>query len=299
MNTSLDLVQVAQANHQLLTVDAVRTLGVHWGQWQRMQERGEWVQVTPHHFRHAATPLTLPMQIRAGGEWLGDRGALFGTTSLWWLAVDVTEPAKAEFLVPRGTRSIANWMTIHTSKLWTTQEFIWHNGVRSTTAGRAIVDFASTSPTARALEDAIDSALRARRTAIPQLRAELARVSRRGRAGVQLLAELLPDSGGESPLERRFLALVRRHGLPRPACQAVVHSSGEFVARVDFTFGRVVVEVMGRLGHVSDRDRQRDARRRNGLTQLGYVVIEFTTADVIDDPPYVLRTLAKSGVVAA
>lgn len=56
--------------------------------------------------------------------------------------------------------------------------------------------------------------------------------------------------------------------------------------------GNVVVEVSGRLGHSSDRERQKDARRRNELQEMGTKVLEFTTADVIDDPGYVLRTLA-------
>ena len=71
----------------------------------------------------------------------------------------------------------------------------------------------------------------------------------------------------------------------------VFRSDSRVAARVDFLFGqRLVVEVSGRLGHTSDRDRQRDARRRNDLQQRGIVVLEFTTADVIDDPPYVLAT---------
>jgi very-short-patch-repair endonuclease len=57
------------------------------------------------------------------------------------------------------------------------------------------------------------------------------------------------------------------------------------------------VEVTGRLGHTSDRDRQKDARRRNALQQLGKEVIEFTTVDVVSSPGYVLSTLATSGVV--
>jgi very-short-patch-repair endonuclease len=59
----------------------------------------------------------------------------------------------------------------------------------------------------------------------------------------------------------------------------------------------VVVEVSGRLGHTSDRDRQRDARRRNALQADGLLVLEFTTADVLDDAPYVIRTL-KSELAA-
>ena len=71
--------------------------------------------------------------------------------------------------------------------------------------------------------------------------------------------------------------------------------------RVDFLFAneRVVVEVSGRVGHASDADRLKDARRRNELTQRGLVVLEFTTAHVIDDPNYVLTTLRTSLRAAA
>lgn len=299
MATELQLIRTAQANHHILTSAAVRAHGISWERWNRLQERGLWLQITPDHFRHVATPLTFDMQVRAGAQWLGQRGALFGMTALRWLGLNVPEPERAEFLVPRESRSIANWMIVHTSTSWTSRHIIWQDGVRTTTAARALVDLASTRPNARALEDAIDEAIRSRRTAMPQIRRELERTRQRGRPGVALMSELLLDSGGESRLERRFLALVRHHKLPRPRCQVVHRSSGRFVARVDFAFDHVVVEVSGRLGHVSDRERQKDSRRRNALIQDGFEVIEFTTADVISDPDYVLRTLARSGIVAA
>jgi very-short-patch-repair endonuclease len=109
-----------------------------------------------------------------------------------------------------------------------------------------------------------------------------------------LLKALLLDSGGESYLERRFLRLLRRAGLQRPTCQ-VVHRYDR-VIRVDFQFPNtnVIVEVSGRLGHTSDGARQRDARRRNALQRAGWLVLEFTTADVLDDVPYVVTTLRES-----
>ena len=70
--------------------------------------------------------------------------------------------------------------------------------------------------------------------------------------------------------------------------------------RVDFEFQDVnlVVEVSGRFGHSSDRDRQKDARRRNALQHMGKSFLEFTTVDVVAAPDYVLTTLQTSGVVA-
>ena len=108
-----------------------------------------------------------------------------------------------------------------------------------------------------------------------------------------MLRELMLDSGGESVLERRFLRLMREHRLPRPAVQVAYQRESSRAMRVDFEFSNgLVAEVSGRLGHTSDRDRQREVRRRNALQAAGRPFVEFTTADVIEDPSYVIATLA-------
>lgn len=295
MRHEIELIEWAAAHQSILTDAGRRAVRVSDWAWERAQSDGLWVQVAPDQFRHAATPLTFEMQVRAGASWLGDRGALFATTALRWLDVEVPPPTHAEFLVPRGLRSIPNWATIHTTTRWDRGDVINHNGVRTTSATRALLDYATQRPTALEMETAIDSAIRMRRTALTKVTTRLATLRGTGRAGTTFLSELLLDSGGESHLERRFLRLMRSSGLPRPECQVTFRRNGERVARVDFIFPatRTIVEVSGRLGHTSDRDRQRDARRRNHLQHLGNHVIEFTTADVIDDPEYVLTTLRE------
>ena len=232
----------------------------------------------------------------AGEKRLVRSAALFGTSALFWLGVEVAEPSTAEFLLPRQRRSAATLPGLHSTLRWDERDVIRHRGIRTSAAARALVDMATIERTASTIEDAIDSAIRLRRTALPQIRTRLVRLSGQGRHGCPLLRELLLDSGGESHLERRFLRLVRLAGFPRPQCQVVVGSRTRRTMRVDFLFDRVVVEVSGRLGHISDRDRQKDARRRNVLQNQGFKVIEFTTVDVIDDPQYVLDQLAKSFV---
>lgn len=294
MNDELDLIliEASASHHRLVTTHLLRRLGGDQARWFRRLNSDSWVQVTPMHYRHAATPFTFEMQVHAGAEWLGRRGALFGTTALHWLGVQREAPDRADFLVARTRRSVPNWMTIHTSASWDPADAIRHAGIRTTTAGRALVDFASQMPTARSLEAMIDESIRLRRTSVTNLRREFERVKCQGRRGVVLLKEVLLDSGGESFLERRFLRMLRDAGYPRPECQVTYRANGQHIARVDFRLGGVVIEVTGRQGHMSDGERQKDARRRNALQQLGTKVLEFTTADVIDDPEYVLRTLA-------
>lgn len=294
MTDELDLmlIEASLDHHRLVDTRVFRKLGVDPVRLSRRLHSDAWVQVTPIHYRHVATPFTFEMQVHAGAEWLGRRGALFGTTALQWLGVQREAPDRAEFLVARTRRSVPNWMTIHTSRSWDPSAAIRHNGVRTTTAGRALVDFASQMPSARSLEAMIDESIRLRRTSVASLRREFEQVKCQGRRGVVLLKEVLLDSGGESFLERRFLRMLRDAGYPRPECQVTYRADGKHIARVDFRLGNVVIEVTGRHGHASDRERQKDARRRNALQELGTKVLEFTTADVIDDPAYVLRTLA-------
>jgi very-short-patch-repair endonuclease len=105
----------------------------------------------------------------------------------------------------------------------------------------------------------------------------------------------LIDSGGESVLERRFLALMREAGLPRPTTQAVQRRDGRHVARVDFLFEpyKVVVEVSGALGHSTRTDRDRDAQRRNELTDLGFRVFVYTWTHVTKQRSWVISTMRR------
>ena len=163
------------------------------------------------------------------------------------------------------------------------------DGLPCTTPTRTIIDLAASAIPRRRLEAAIDSAVRSGATS-PIVLAR--RLDEHTGAGAAVLRRLLPDSGGHSPLERRFLALMRGAGLPRPTPQVVHRGDGRTYARVDFLFEPdVVVEVSGRRGHASDAERANDARRRNELQDAGRRVFEFTTADVFERPAYVVTTM--------
>ena len=300
MNVEQRLIHLAATHGGLATRRLANTAGLSDAQWRRLVDAEWWLPVAPGWYRHAATPLTFEMQVRAGAAWLGRRGGLDGTSALRWWGVDVPEPNRVEFLVPRGLRSIPKWMTVHTTERWDPNELVRHRGVPLLVATRALITMAGGQFTARQVENAIDSSIRLRRTAMTRLRSRFNDLAGAGTPGTRLLRELLLDSGGESLLERRFLRIVRQEGLPRPRCQVVKSRRGERVVRVDFAFDAgFVVEVTGRLGHTSDRHRQSDARRRNRVQLGDEPVYEFTTADVVDDPKYVIRTLRQALRVAA
>jgi very-short-patch-repair endonuclease len=80
--------------------------------------------------------------------------------------------------------------------------------------------------------------------------------------------------------------LVHAAGLPAPVLQFVVRDAdGDFLGRADFAWPehKVLVEFDGD-GH---RDRQvfvNDLRRQNGLVAAGWIVLRFSSADVLGRP---------------
>jgi hypothetical protein len=145
------------------------------------------------------------------------------------------------------------------------------------------------------LERAVQSACRAGLTSVPTLVRRLADLRHDGMEGVGQLDRVLVEGGVESWLEQRFLELVRRVGLPEPSLQMRHRIGPACIARVDFGWPETpfLVEVGGKLGYLTARERQRKERRRNALQLQGKVVYFFTYEDVTEEPGLVMATLGE------
>lgn len=289
-----DLFDLASQGHHLVTLTDVRAAGLTARQWRYRTKAGEWVGVAPGVWRHRSTPIHWRLEARAGLIALGPNAALYGRTAAAWWELGGVEVDVVEFVVPRSRRRDFPFV-VHTTEQWWPGDLVYRDGVRLTSATRLVIDLADGSVTAEELERVIDDAVSRRLTSLPTLQKRLAQLSGSGRPGTPKLRALLLDSGGESYLERKFLRLVRRAGLPRPTCQVVHRSDGRRVARVDFQFPdtNVIVEVSGRLGHVTNSERKRDAERRNELIGRGHAFLEFTTVHVLDEAEYVVAALRR------
>ncbi len=175
------------------------------------------------------------------------------------------------------------------------------DGLPVTSATRTVIDLARDGAATVDLEAAVDSAIRDRGTTLDHLVDRLSLITGPGRWGLGRLYAVLASAGGHSVLERRFIELVHRAGLPSPTPQVVHRVDGRHVARVDFAFTAhdVVVEVSGGRGHSSPADRAKDARRRNELQRLGRLVLEFTFEQVVHDEVAVVDVLRSSLVERA
>jgi very-short-patch-repair endonuclease len=167
-------------------------------------------------------------------------------------------------------------------------------GIPITNPVLTLIDLAATLRDDDDVNEAIDAADRLRLVDPAQLLRALDRHP--GRHGVPRLRRLLTHhTRVDSRLERRFLALVRRAGLPEPLTQRARHGH-----RVDFTWPEhgVVVEADSLSYHRTAAAQARDIHRDNDLTVNDLRVLRFSHAQVARDPDYVVRILTATLALA-
>jgi hypothetical protein len=154
-----------------------------------------------------------------------------------------------------------------------------------TTLARTLLDLAATAPRNH-LEHAIGQALR---NQLYDHRAILDVLERhRGRRGAKALRNATSEDPAftRSELERRFRALCRRAGLPRPLSNVEVADADNHPHEVDFYFPAygLIVETDGWRDHGTriafERDRAKDA----ALVAAGHIVLRFTKRQIFEDP---------------
>jgi very-short-patch-repair endonuclease len=161
-------------------------------------------------------------------------------------------------------------------------------GIPITTPIRTLIDLATRLRT-KELEAAVNAADKLDLTDPESLRYALE--ERRGQRGVAALRRLLDRhtfSLTDSELERLFLPIARRAGLPEPLTQ---HRVNGF--RVDFYWPALglVVETDGLRYHRTPAERARDRRRDQTHTAAGLTPLRFTHAQIRWEAVQVERTL--------
>jgi very-short-patch-repair endonuclease len=167
-------------------------------------------------------------------------------------------------------------------------ELTQREGIPVTTPARTLIDLATLLQLSQ-LEEAVNAADKLGLVDPEQLRRKVD--YRKGTDGVKALRRLLDRqtfSLTESELERRFLKLIRREGLPVPKTQQRIEGF-----RVDFLWPelRLVVETDGLRYHRTAAQQAKDRLRDQALVGAGLTVLRFTHAQVVFEPSRVVETL--------
>lgn len=161
-------------------------------------------------------------------------------------------------------------------------------GIPVTGPSITLVDFASRSPTAE-IEAAVNEADHRRLIDPETLRATLDLLPRRpGLTKLRHLLDVAVHTLTTTQLERRFLPLVRRAGLPPPTTQR--HLGGH---RVDFYWPdlELVVETDSLRYHRTPFKQSADKRRDNRHARSRLITLRFTHGHITYEPDYVLSEL--------
>jgi Protein of unknown function (DUF559) len=217
-------------------------------------------------------------------------GALLSHESAAWLWGLLPRcPARPEVTAPARGHQRAT-VSIHHSTILEDDDIAHHEGIRVTAIPRTLLDLFGrprSRPAAQALE-------RSERLAVLDTAAVDALLARCGRhpGRNRLSGALRPyrdPAFTRSWLERRFLDLVLKAGLPRPAMNTFVEGH-----EIDAYWEpeRFAVELDGYQFHLSRVAFESDRRRQEELKLAGIEMVRFTARRVADEPGEVVRRLA-------
>jgi very-short-patch-repair endonuclease len=196
--------------------------------------------------------------------------------------VDVTVPARSGRRRRRGIR-------LHRSGRLGPEDVTVREGIPVTTVARTLLDLADVL-NSQALKRAIDEAEYLRLLDLNALGAAVD--DNPGRRGAKLMAAARgPAELTRSTLEDRFLALIERHGLPRP--RVGVHIGGY---EVDFHWpeARLIVELDGFAAHGTRARFESDRLRDRRLARAGLRTIRLTANAIGYDEDAIAEELAEA-----
>jgi very-short-patch-repair endonuclease len=214
-------------------------------------------------------------------------GLSHGSAAAHW-AVGQERPGQIEISVPAAAKHRRPGILVHRRGNVIRHHMTEHQGIPITSPALTLVDLATRLAAAQ-LERAINEADKRSLIDPEALRAALGSMPMM--PGIAALRRVLDHRVfrlTDSELERRFLRLVRRAGLPLPKTGWTVNGF-----RVDFYWPDLglVVEADGLRYHRTPAQQTRDRLRDQAHTAAGMIPLRFTHAQIAFEPDHVQATL--------
>ncbi|HSS04297.1 MAG TPA: DUF559 domain-containing protein [Solirubrobacterales bacterium] len=290
VRADLGVARVAGRQHGVISVDQLRRAGVSEnairarviaGRLHRVH-RGVYAvghAALPPEGRWLAAVLALGGGPRQGGGSVldgwgaavshGSAACLWGLLPGCWVPVDVVVAGRSGKARRRGVR-------VHRPRSLGQADVTLRRGIPVTTPARTIADLRT------AIAAGIAGAISSR---------ELRRVVRQANVLGLPIGEESGRDRTRSDLERDFLRLCRRYGLPLPGVNVRI---GPYL--VDFLWRecRLVVETDGYVYHRGKAAFQDDRGRDLELRRLGFEVIRLSEQQIEEEPDRVAETLSAT-----
>ena len=283
----------AAEHHMVISLDQLRRFGVTKRLLAGWVDRGLLVKAGPHSYLIGGSEPTWHRSLAIAAADLGRAALIDGRAAARLHRLDGFDDDVVEMLLPRHSRArVTQGVVRSTSRPLARGDARTVDGLPVVSVERLILDAPLFRFSREEIERAIDSATRQRLVPQASLRRRALQLHQSGYRRSRMLMEALVDAGGESFLERRFLAMVRAAGLPRPVTQRSFRRGNAVAARVDFIFpSGLIVEVAGHATHSARAHRTHDAERSNELALQDHRVLTFTYEHVMHHEAYVIATL--------
>ena len=288
MDQSLDLVLArhAESHHGVFDARLTEHIGFTKDLRDHRVRKGRWVCLYDGVYRMAGAPLTWRGAVLAACLAAGRHAAASHRSAAGLWVVDGGDERIQEIQCPRWRRANEPGLVVHETKALDARDVTVVDGIPVTTIERTLLDLGAVRHPLT-VERAVETALRKELTTLPDLRATLRRLGRKGRNGAGVLRTILDDRDPdrrltESTMEMRMLQVLRANGLPQPVAQYEIRHQGRFVARVDAAYPdlRIALEYESFEWHTGKEALVRDSTRRNALVGASWLPVAVTWEDL-------------------
>jgi predicted transcriptional regulator of viral defense system len=285
---------IAEAQHGLVALWQLVDIGVSASAARKWVERGRFHPVHQGVYAVGHALLNREGQLMAAALACGP-GAVISHVSaaeLWGLIGSVS--AEVDVTAPNRRGRTPADIAAHRDGALHKHDRTELRGIPCTTVARTILDLAAVlSPWG--LRKAVSEAEVLGLLNIPEIRALIRRCrGRRGVARLRLCIDELDPSTKRtrSELERSFLAMCKRAGLPRPEVNVPLEATG-LRLRPDFLWrdARLIIETDSRKFHGTASAFELDRQREQRFFAAGWQVVRCTWRQVEHDPKSLIPLL--------
>ena len=284
--------------HGLISRQQALQVGLTSDQITWRFKTGRWVRAGKGVYRHAASPPTPLSRLLAACLACGGVASHRSAAALH--GIDGYKLDRVEIVVPWKRKPTIKGVELHRTTQMSLTKPVDRDGIPCTWVGRTVLDVASVVSRKR-LDHTIDAALRQGLLRLSDLYAVLVAHSRQGRTGCGPFRDAIEERRGDdmiplSAWSRMVSDLLADSGLERPALEyRICDPSGELLAQVDLAYPshRLAIELDSKCWHLNSVSFERDPRRRNALTVVGWTVLTFTWSDFVEHPGQLCATVAR------
>ena len=264
-----------------MSVAQFAALGIPTAVIARWVDGGYLHQVLPRVYAVGHRAPSVEADLWEAVLYAGPGAMLSHATALWWRGLLDKRPRPLQVTTPRRCRS-QRGIRVYGRR---TCERILHKGLPTTTVEQALLDYAANAPIER-LRYALANADYHKVLDVPALQA-IAGTGRRGSTKLRnALARHEPKlARTRSPLERLFLPLCEKFGVPLPDDVNVL-VAGVLVDAVWWK-PKLVVELDGKDNHSSWGQIQRDRSNEMRLRAAGFDALRYGTLQLEEEPAQV------------